>query len=202
MFQLAIQWVSDNYLELLGALLGVAYVLFSIRLHRFTWPTGLATSLFYIAIFFREKFYADMSLQLYYVVISIYGWIWWSKRKQNHTAALKVSRAGSEFLVKAMAVTLLLWFGIFLFLRWGTDSPVPVMDALTTAMSITATYMLARKILEHWLIWIVVDIISAGMYMFKQLYPTTLLFIIYTIMAIAGYRAWSNELLKGQIENK
>ncbi len=201
MHQQAIIWATANYLELLGALLGVVYVLFSIRQHLFTWPTGLATSLFYIAIFFREKFYADMALQFYYVVISIYGWVWWAKSNGGNVSLLKVSQSGENYLIKAFGISLLLWLGIYLILRYLTDSPVPIMDGLTTAMSITATYMLARKKLEHWLIWIVVNIISAGLYLYKELYPTTLLFLIYTAMAVVGYLAWKKELKNVEFEN-
>ncbi len=199
MFQQAIHWAIINYLELLGALLGVVYIVFSIRQHLFTWPTGLATSLFYIAIFFREKFYADMALQFYYVVISLYGWFWWSKNNTSSDLVLKVSRSGNSYVIKALGVTLVLWLGIYLILRFATDSPLPIMDALTTAMSITATYMLARKKLEHWIIWMVVNLISAGLYLYKELYPTTLLFLIYTAMAIVGYLAWKKELINGKI---
>ena len=79
-----------------------------------------------------------------------------------------------------------------------TDSDIPYWDAFTTAFSITATWMLARKIIEHWLIWIVVDLVSAGLYIYKGLYPTTVLFLVFTILAIMAYVEWKKDLNKDE----
>jgi nicotinamide mononucleotide transporter len=193
------EWLSAHLTEVLGAVLGVAYIIFSIRQSILTWVTGLATSVLYIAVFFQAKFYADMGLQFYYVFISIYGWYIWTKgNPQDHNSVLPVSRVKRGFTIQAGLVTLALFAGIWTLLEYYTDSPVPVMDAATTALSITATYMLARKIMEHWLIWIVVDLVSAGLYVYKELWPTAILFLIYTIMAIAGYIQWKKDYLKHQ----
>jgi nicotinamide mononucleotide transporter len=189
------EWLSTNYLELLGAFSGLAYIVFSIRQSILTWATGLATSALYIFVFFNAKFYADMGLQFYYVFISIYGWLIWTKREQDNTnSVLRVSRVKSNALLPGALLTLVIFALIFYILRNHTDSPVPVMDAMTTALSITATFMLARKIIEHWLIWIVVDLVSAGLYVYKGLWPTAMLFLVYTIMAYIGYRAWQKDI--------
>lgn len=192
-------WLSTHLTEVLGAVLGVAYIIFSIRQSILTWVTGLATSVLYIAVFFQAKFYADMGLQFYYVGISIYGWYIWSRgNPRDHESALPVSRVKRIFAVRAVLVTTALFAGIWAILHYCTDSPVPVMDAATTALSITATYMLARKIMEHWLIWIAVDLVSAGLYVYKDLWPTAILFLIYTIMATAGYIQWKKDYLQHQ----
>lgn len=192
-------WLTAHLTEVLGAVLGVVYIIFSIRQSILTWVTGLATSVLYIVVFFQAKFYADMGLQFYYVFISIYGWYMWTRgNSQDHDYALPVSRIKQIFAFKAVLVTVVLFAGIWALLEYHTDSPVPVMDAATTALSITATYMLARKIMEHWLIWIVVDLVSAGLYIYKDLWPTAILFLIYTIMAIAGYIQWKKDYLNHQ----
>ena len=86
-------------------------------------------------------------------------------------------------------------YGIILYILLNyTDSPVPYMDSMTTALSVVATWMLARKIIEHWIIWVFVDAVSAGLYIYKSLWPTTVLFIVYTIMAVAGYYEWKKKL--------
>lgn len=193
------EWLSAHYTEVLGAVLGVLYIIFSIRQSILTWATGLVTSVLYIAVFFQAKFYADMGLQFYYVIISIYGWYAWAKgNPREHGSALPVTRATRILSVQAGLVTVALFAAIWAVLEHFTDSPVPVMDAATTALSITATYMLARKIMEHWLIWIVVDLVSAGLYVYKELWPTAILFLIYTIMAAAGYKQWKKDYLKHQ----
>jgi nicotinamide mononucleotide transporter len=189
------EWLSANYIEVLGAILGIAYIIFSIRQSIFTWPAGLATSLLYIIVFFQSKFYADMGLQFYYVFISIYGWhLWLRGNPENKSQALPVKRITHFQVIYACIFTLLIFGLIYIILINFTDSPLPIMDSATTALSIVATFMLARKILEHWIIWIVVDLTSAGLYIYKDLWPTVILFLIYTIMAYFGYREWKISL--------
>ena len=188
-------WLASNYIEVLGAILGIAYIMFSIRQSIFTWPTGLATSLLYIIVFFQSKLYADMGLQFYYVFISIYGWFLWLRgNPDNKSQALPVKRISQNQVICTSIVTLLVFGLILIILKNFTDSPVPIIDSATTALSIVATYMLARKILEHWIIWIVVDLTSAGLYIYKELWPTVILFLIYTFMAYIGYRNWKTSL--------
>ena len=189
------EWLSANYIEVLGAILGIAYIIFSIRQSIFTWPAGLVTSLLYIIVFFQSKFYADMGLQFYYVFISIYGWyLWFRGNPDNKSQILPVKRITRNQGIYSSIVTLLIFVLILIILKNFTDSPVPIMDSATTALSIVATYMLARKILEHWIIWIVVDLVSVGLYIYKDLWPTVILFLIYTIMAFIGYREWKTSL--------
>ncbi len=189
-------WLTANYIELLGAVLGFAYIFLSIRQHIFTWPVGLVTSAIYVYVFLVSKFYADMLLQVYYVGVSIYGWYFWLKGNPNSDTELKVSRMPRKFYLPLIGITIVL-FLVFLFgLKYYTDSPVPFGDSLTTAMSIVATWMLARKYLEHWLIWIFVDFFSAFLYGFKGLWPTVILFLVYTGMAAVGYRSWRTDLKK------
>ena len=186
-------WLIDNYVEVCGTLTGFFYLGFSIRQHFLTWPVGLLNALFYVVVFFTSKIYADMSLQLYYVAISIYGWwCWYHGSKVGKS--LEVSRTNKALWMKLAFIFLLLFGVIAVVLVKFTDSQVPYWDSVTTAMSIVATWMLARKKIEHWLVWVVVDAISIGLFIFKELYPTTLLFLVYTILAIYGYFEWKKEL--------
>lgn len=187
------KWFLDHYVEVCGTLTGLLYLGFSIRQHSLTWPAGLLNALFYIAVFFSSKIYADMTLQFYYVAISIYGWWSW-----HHGSAsghkLEVSTTGFGLWLKLMTVFLLLFAVIAFVLVRFTDTNVPYWDAVTTALSIIATWMLARKKIEHWLVWVVTDAISIGLFIFKELYPTTLLFLAYTILAVYGYFEWKKDL--------
>jgi nicotinamide mononucleotide transporter len=187
------QWVLDHYVEVCGALTGFLYLGFSIRQHYLTWPVGLINALFYLVVFYTSKIYADMSLQLYYIFISGYGW--WSWHHSNDSGkTLSVSRTSLVLWMKLSIVSLLLFsFFAWILVRF-TDTQVPFLDAIITALSIVATWMLARKKLEHWLIWVVVDAISIGMFVVKGLYPTTLLFLVYTVLAIYGFSEWKKEL--------
>lgn len=197
--ELLIRWLSGNYIELFGAVLGIAYIFFSIRQSILTWPVGLLTSVLYVWVFFVSKLYADMGLQLYYVFISIYGWYEWLRGSQpDKHEGLKISRLTSRLGFLLLIVTSSLFLAIWFILNNYTDSPVPLADALATSLSIVATWMLARKILEQWLVWIFVDAFSVGLFWYKELMPTVVLFVVYTIMAVAGYVEWKKEFIAGQ----
>ena len=191
-------WLWGNKIELAGAILGLLYIFFSIRQHILTWPTGLFTSLLYIAVFFESGFYADMGLQAYYVVISIYGWYYWLKGGKKDSVGkreqAKVRKTTLKILIYSMFATVAIFAGLLYILLNFTNSTVPYMDSLTTALSITATWMLAKKYIEHWLIWIFVDFFSAGLYAYKELWPTVILFLVYTVMAVLGYLEWKKDL--------
>ena len=195
MQNLILEWLVNNKIELLGAILGIAFIFFSIKQNILTWPTGLATSILYIIVFFESKFYADMGLQVYYVGISIYGWYYWIKgKKSENSNTVLVRQTNKNLWLKLIAIALLLYFAILIILLSFTDSDVPFMDSFTTALSIIATWMLAKKYIEQWLIWIFVDIISAGLYIYKELWATVILFAVYTVMAFLGYIEWRKTL--------
>lgn len=190
-------WLSNNYIELIGTIFGLLYILLSIKQNIWCWPAGLITSALYIYVFFVTKFYADMGLQVYYLVVSIYGWYHWmfgSKSKKQDD--LKISKTNLKMGLVLLVATIILFVVIAYILVKYTDSEVPYWDSFTTAASFVATWMLARKIIEHWLIWIVVDAVSLGLYVFKGLYPTVILFAVYTVLALLGYIEWKKELKK------
>jgi len=195
--EIIIKWLSGNYIELLGAILGVVYIYFSIRQSILTWPVGLLTSVLYVWVFFESKLYADMCLQMYYVAISIYGWYeWLHVDQQTHARPIKISRISYKLGVVLAAVSLVIYVLIWFILKNYTDSPVPVADSLATSLSIVATWMLARKILEHWLVWIFVDAFSIGLFWYKDLWPTVFLFFVYAVMAFIGYHEWKKEFAR------
>ncbi|MFO7842785.1 MAG: nicotinamide riboside transporter PnuC [Bacteroidales bacterium] len=197
MLQEVLFWISGNYIELFGAIFGLLYIVLSIKQNIWCWPVGLITSALYIYVFFVTKFYADMGLQVYYLVVSIYGWYFWMfGGKSNKADDLKISNVKYPLTIYLILATVIL-FGIIAFILVNfTDSEIPYWDAFTTAGSFVATWMLARKIIEHWLIWIVVDAVSLGLYIYKGLYATVILFAVYTILAVTGYMEWKKELKK------
>jgi len=216
------QWMVENRIEILGSVAGIIYVILEIRQNIWLWPVGIVTSAFYIMVFFTSRFYADMSLQVYYLAVSCAGWYWWMKGAAGHRArgkeqgALGVEQgAGSEDQwaqgsgqsdmlqvtriklrtgVVLTGVFLGLYFTMLLVLSKLTDSPVPEWDSFITSLSIVATWMLARKIYEHWFLWIVVNLVSAMIFLSRGLYPTMILYIIYLIMSLVGLKAWKRSL--------
>ena len=182
-------WIIENWIEIVGALIGFIYIFFEIKVNKWMWPIGILTSIFYIIIFFNSKFYADMSLQFYYIVISIIGWYWWNK-EQNLNKELKIRKLNKTLLLQLILSSTIVFIFLSYILVNYTDSPLPYWDSLTTALSIIATWMLARKIIEQWILWIIIDLISMLLYLYKGLYPTSILFLIYSGLAIIGYLQW------------
>lgn len=183
-------WLLLHLDELAGIIISLAYLYFSIRQNILLWPLGLISSAIYVFIFYKAGIYADMGLQVYYVIISVYGWYYWS-RKTGHNPVKVKSVIHSRCIVYLLFIfTAVLFIILSQILIHFTDSDIPYIDAFTTALSISATWMLARKYIEHWIIWIVVDLVSTGVYYYKGLYFTIFLYLIYSIMAIMGYIAW------------
>ncbi|MGW8316041.1 MAG: nicotinamide riboside transporter PnuC [Bacteroidales bacterium] len=194
------EWLSARAVEIAAVLFSLAYLYFSIRQLILLWPMGIISALLYMVVFYQSKFYADMGLNGYYLIVSVYGWIHWSKAGKEGGSTLPVTRINGSTALLLGVLTLLGFFGIGFGLDRFTDSPIPYWDALTTAVSFAATWMLARKILEHWILWIFVDAISIGLYLYRGLYPTLVLFAVYTTMAIIGYLEWKKTINK-EIEN-
>lgn len=187
-------WLQNNYIELIGAITGLIYLYLEIKQRVWLWPIGIITSAFYIYIFYVSKFYADMGLQFYYLIISIYGWYHWLfGGKTEVKNSLPVTATPKSIYLPLIAVSIVMFFLIRYILLDFTDSPVPTGDAFTTALSITATWMLARKYIEHWYVWVVVNAVSLGLYVYKGLYPTSVLFVFYTTMSVVGYFQWKKD---------
>ncbi len=266
-------WLSNNWIEIFGAVTGIIYVFLEIRQKLWLWPVGIVTSAVYIWVFFTGKLYADMSLQGYYLAISCVGWYWWIKgtgrraqgagrtghraqgaghraqgaghraqgagrraqgaghraqgaghraqgaghRAQGEerrgewerggrrdeetkgvrdegTQGLKVTRLKFRTGITLAGIFVVIYAFIWLFLTRLTDSPVPVWDSFITSLSIIATWMLARKIFEHWYLWVIVNGVSIALFIIKGLYPTVILYIIYFIMSFEGLRQWKRSL--------
>lgn len=194
--QLLLFWVS-NQLEIFATLCGLIYIIFSVKGNKLLWIFGLITSALYVYVFFDVGIYADMGINLYYVAVSVYGWIHWSHKKEQPD--LLISRISWREGVISLFVITFIYFVIDFVLVYFTDSDVAHLDAFTTSASIVATWMLARKILEQWIIWIVVDAVSVGLYIYKGLMPTVILFLVYTILACAGYFQWLKQWRQQQI---
>jgi nicotinamide mononucleotide transporter len=212
-------WISNNFIEIFGAVTGIIFVFLEIRQNIWLWPVGLVTSAVYIWVFFTSKFYADMSLQGYYLVISCLGWYWWTRGKkrrlrskatkfreaeggdveklrieETETKELQVTRLKLSTGIMLALVFFLLYIIMWFVLTRLTDSPVPVRDSFITSLSIIATWMLARKIYEHWFLWIVVNFVSAVFFLTRGLYPTVILYTVYGIMSFVGLVAWKKTI--------
>ncbi|TCO05957.1 nicotinamide riboside transporter PnuC [Natronoflexus pectinivorans] len=198
-----VNWIVTHWMELAGTLFALIYLYLSIRENIWLWLFGFLTSFLYLIIFFQSRLYADMGLQFYYLIISVYGWFHWmgsrngNKPIETNLATTSIGEKQAVLLFIATAVIMLIIYVALKTLPQMLaipESELPVADAFTTAAGIVATWMLARKILENWLIWIVANTVSFGMYIYKDLYVTSFLFLVYTIMAVVGYYQWKRNM--------
>lgn len=187
-----LQYIVQHSIEILGTILCLVYLYLSIKERIGLWIFGFLSSALYIIVFFESKFYADMSLQVYYLAVSVYGWLMWKRKTGNSDSSdkLQVSFLSTRQMIQYLASVIAVYFIYYLILKYATDSTIPIMDSLVGALSVVATWMLTRKKIENWLLWILADAVATGLFAYKQLYPTAILYLIYTVMAFVGYYEW------------
>lgn len=185
-------WFLDHWIEVAAAVVSLTYVILTIRQIIWLWFFGILSAILYAWVYEHSGFYAGMALQGYYAFISIYGWFHWSAGTgvTDGNAGLPIIRLSRPMFFILTGSWLLLWLSIGFILDKYTNSTIPYWDAFTAAGGIVATWMLARKILEQWLFWMVIDAVSIGLYLWQGLYATSVLFAVYIFMAILGYRQW------------
>ncbi|MDR3269299.1 MAG: thiamine diphosphokinase [Tannerella sp.] len=178
-------------IEIIGAVIGLLYLWLEYKANIWLWPVGVVMPLLYIYIFYAGKFYADMGVNVYYLFACLYGWIRWRKDGQESGGdVMRITRFPLRRTGRLLTAGAGLFGGIALLLRFYTDSPAPYGDALTTALSMLAMWMLAHKYAEQWVLWFFVNGISTALYLWKDLYPTGALFAVYTVVSVFGYRKW------------
>jgi nicotinamide mononucleotide transporter len=183
-----------NLYELVGVLFGIVSVWLIARENVWGWPTGLVNVGLFVLVFHEAKLYADMGLQLFYVALCAYGWYAWLRGGPGHTS-LRVRRASLARLAVLGAVGAVAAVALGTTLHRHTDASLPYVDSATTAYSLVAQWMQTRKWLENWLVWIVVDVVYVGMYVYKQLYLTAGLYTIFLGLAVMGLRHWRRSLV-------
>jgi len=191
----AFLWFFDRSPEIIATITGLLYIIYSIERKILLWPYGIVSSAIFVYVCFHAGIYADMGLYVYYVAIGFYGWYHWhhGSVKSNGDADLPVRKTTIKQGIILFVLTLVIYIILLYVLKNHTTSTIPYWDSFTTALSITATWMLTQKIMEHWILWIVVDSITMGLYFYKELYPAIILYLVYTILAFAGYLEWNKE---------
>jgi nicotinamide mononucleotide transporter len=182
-----------NLLEVVGFVTGVLYVVLNIRQNIWCWPVGLVSVLVYMVVFYEVRLYADVGLQVIYVALSIYGWYYWLHGGEAHAQAKVVRVTRRQSLTLAL-VAVLGTAAMGFALSNHTDASLPYWDSATTVGSLVGQWLTSKKILENWLVWIAVDTLYVGVYLYKGLYLTTLLFAAYLVLATMGYFAWKKTM--------
>jgi nicotinamide mononucleotide transporter len=164
-----------------------------VRQNIWNWPIGIANNVFFLVLFWNSKLYADAGLQIFYIVISIYGWWSWQRGGENRSE-LSITRVTARHGFWISLATLASTGALTWVLKTFTDSTVPMMDATTTSLSLAAQYMMSRKILENWTVWIIGDVIYIGLYAYKSLYLTSFLYFVFLVMCVFGHLRWHKEI--------
>ncbi len=178
-------------LELFGTLVGLIYLWLEYKASIYLWITGIIMPAIYIFVYYNAGLYADFGINIYYLLAAIYGWLYWTYGGKNkETNYLPITHAPTRIYLPLLCTFVVFFIGIAWILIEFTDSNVPWLDSFTTALSIVGMWMLAKKYVEQWLSWILVDIVSSGLYIYKELYLTAGLYFIYTVIAVLGYMKW------------
>ncbi|MDB4925600.1 nicotinamide riboside transporter PnuC [Mucilaginibacter sp.] len=187
-------WQNQSILEVVGVITGLLCVYLAAKNIIWNWPLAIISVGIYIFIFYDSHLFADMGLQFYFLVTNIYGWYFWSKKtaSEDKTPVMRIKK--TEIILSVIAV-IVFTFILGSVLKYTTAS-YPYLDSFCTACSLVAQIFLARKVLENWLIWIFVDVIYVGVYVYKNLHLTAVMYAIYVGIALLGYIDWKRDWKK------
>ena len=183
-------------LEIFGVIIGIIYLWLEYRASIYLWVAGIIMPAIYIFVYYNAGLYADFGINIYYLAIAIYGWLAWKTgfrlfgKEKSSRGELPISHMPQAAWAKMIALYIITQLLIAWLLTSYTDSTVAWPDSFTTALSIVGMWMLARKYIEQWWVWCIVDVASSALYVYKELYFTAVLYGIYAIIAIFGYYKW------------
>lgn len=184
-----------SILEAAAVLLAIAYLVLAIHQNILCWAAGMISALIFMGVFYSALLYMQSALQIFYVGMAIYGWYQWRYAGDKGTGVrihtLTIVRHVQVIAGISATALLLGW------IMSRTDTPFPYAEAFITVAAIVTTFMVARKVLENWLYWFVIDSIAVYLYVARELYLTALLFVFYLVMAVIGFRRWRRDYLAG-----
>jgi nicotinamide mononucleotide transporter len=184
-------WGSPvTVLEIVAFVLALAMVAANMRVNPVAWPLAIASSLLYALLFADSRLYGEAGLQLFFIAIACWGWWQWLRGTGEGGAALVVRHLSWRQRWLGAAATLAAWPLLALLLRHTTDSDVPWFDALPTVASVTGQILLGRKFVDNWLVWVGVNVVSVALFAHKGLWLTVLLYALFTVLALVGWRTW------------
>lgn len=186
----------DKITEIAGLLLGLLYLYWEFKADRRMWVASLVMTCNSLYVYWRAGLYADFGINVYYLLAAVYGWLLWSfgLKRTKEKAELPITRVPVRQW-GGLALAFAAVYALIAYLLLGfTDSTVPYWDALNTSLSIVAMWMMARKWVEQWLVWLVVDAVSVGLYIYKGIEFYAVLYGVYTVFAYIGYRHWLKKM--------
>jgi nicotinamide mononucleotide transporter len=189
-----------HLLDFTGALFAFIATCFFVRANTLAWPISLLAILIDVTLYWYRGIYGDAALQLVYLFMVSYGWWQWLYGGKHHST-LPITKIKPQLATILGCATVVAIISLSLFLKVRTNSTIPYWDASTTVLSLVAQYLTCRKMIENWLVWLVVDMLYAGLYFYKHIPAHAMLQLIYLGMAVAGYINWRNQLLKQKMKS-
>ena len=186
-----------NVLDILGTALGFLYLWLEFRTSPWMWVVGSIMPAIYIVVLYQAGIYADCGMEVYYFLAGLYGLVIWLRGKTEQGEQVEIRPTPRRTYAWLVLIFVVLFVAIAVFLREFTDSRVPYIDSFTTSLSVIAMWMLSRKYIEQWWVWLVVDAVSSGLYIYKGVYGRSLLYAVYTVMAVYGYYTWRKQMNAG-----
>jgi nicotinamide mononucleotide transporter len=175
--------------EAAAVVLGIAYLLLAMREHLWCWYAAFASTAIFLFLFWEVNLLMESALQVYYLAMAVYGWWAWQHGSRDHKELAISSWSARQHLLATGAVLAISAASGLALARYSTAA-LPFLDSFTTWGSVLTTWMVARKVLENWLYWLVIDSVSIYLYLDRELYLTALLFVAYLVIAVFGYRKW------------
>ena len=185
--------------EAIAVVLAITYLVLAIRQNIWCWAAAAISTVIYLFIMFEAKLYMESALQLFYLAMAAYGWYQWRQYGQSKEP-LQVRTWPLTYHLFAIASVFILVFVSGHLLSEYSDAAMPHVDSFTTWGAVIATYMVARKILENWVYWFVIDAVSVGLYLNRGLFLTALLFVFYLVLIILGYRSWRASMQEANMD--
>jgi nicotinamide mononucleotide transporter len=185
-------YIFQNWIEIIAVILAIFYLVLAVRQNIICWVCGIISSVLYFFIMHSAGLYMEAYLQIFYVFMGFYGWSQW-KIGTRDTSNFEVNTWNKSQHFFAASMILILSIFSAALLRLFTDATLPFLDALVAWGAVVATYMVAKKLLENWIYWLVIDSVSIFLFISRDLFPTAFLFGIYIIIIIYGYRLWSKK---------
>jgi nicotinamide mononucleotide transporter len=179
-----------TWAEIVAVGLSLAMVACNIRVNPIAWPLAIGASLIYCIVFADSRLYGEAGLQIFFVVVALWGWWQWLRSRGADGAVLRVRALSVRGCWLLLAAVLLAWPLLALFLRGFTDTDVPWWDALPTAGSVAGQWLLGRKYVQNWPVWVAVNVVSVGLFAWKGLWLTVVLYALFTLLALWGWRQW------------
>lgn len=184
-------WGSPaTWLELIAVVIALAMVGFNMRVNPLAWPLAIASSLLYFLLFWDSRLYGEAGLQIFFAVVALWGWWQWLRGTMDDGSALRVRALPRREALGCGVVLALAWPALALFLDHATDSDVPWFDAFPTAASLVGQWLLGRKYVENWAVWLLVNVVSVALFAVKGLWLTVLLYAVFALLSVVGWRAW------------